>query len=373
MTNLSCESAALRVDAAPALAANRARPKRQVLLVGNFLSASLGIRAVCEDLALRLSASEWRVLTSSRKRPPLRRLLDMLSAVWNGRASYAVAHVDVFSGRAFLWAETVCAALRLLRKPYVLTLHGGNLPVFARRSPRRVRQLLQSAAAVTTPSRYLLDAMSPYRPDLRLLPNPIQLEAYPWRVRRRPRPHLVWMRSFHSIYNPGLAPRVLARIAPEFPESRLIMVGPDRGDGSREGTGRVVESLGLSARVSMPGAVEKSSVPAWLERGDIFLNTANIDNTPVGVLEALACGLCVVSTDVGGIPYLLEHERDALLVAAEDPEAMSRAVRRILTEPELAERLSSSARRKAEQFDWQVILPQWEALLSSVAATHADA
>jgi glycosyltransferase involved in cell wall biosynthesis len=103
-----------------------------------------------------------------------------------------------------------------------------------------------------------------------------------------------------------------------------------------------------------------------MSRGDIFLNTTNIDNTPVSVLEAMACGLCVVSTNVGGIPYLLEHEHDALLVPPNDPQAMATAVHRLLNEPDLAERLSRNARQKAAQCDWSIILPQWEALLTSV-------
>lgn len=89
-------------------------------------------------------------------------------------------------------------------------------------------------------------------------------------------------------------------------------------------------------------------------------------------MEAMACGLCVVSTNVGGIPYLLEHETDALLVPPNDPEAMAAAVRRILTEPGLAKRLSRNARAKAKQFDWDAILPQWEELLMTVARSSTD-
>ncbi|MCI0552022.1 MAG: glycosyl transferase family 1, partial [Anaerolineae bacterium] len=61
------------------------------------------------------------------------------------------------------------------------------------------------------------------------------------------------------------------------------------------------------------------------------------------------------------------HERDALLVSPNDPEAMASAVRRILTEPGLAEQLSRNARKKVEQFDWSVILPQWEAMFMRIA------
>ncbi|MBA3257451.1 MAG: glycosyltransferase family 4 protein, partial [Pyrinomonadaceae bacterium] len=96
----------------------------------------------------------------------------------------------------------------------------------------------------------------------------------------------------------------------------------------------------------------------------------NVDNAPVSVLESMACGLCVVSTNVGGIPYLLKHEEDALLVPPDDAQAMAAAVRRIYSEPGLAERLSRKGRAKVEQFDWSAILPQWEALLSAVAEGH---
>ena len=113
-------------------------------------------------------------------------------------------------------------------------------------------------------------------------------------------------------------------------------------------------------RITFPGPVPKDTIPQWLNRGDIFLNTTHVDNMPVSVLEAMACGLCVVSTNVGGIPYLLEGGRDALLVPADDEAAMATAVRRLVTEDGLAEQLSENARKKVEPFDWSNILPKWE-------------
>ncbi len=339
--------------------------KPPILIIGNLLSATLGVRSVSEDLAARLAAAGWRVLTASEKPHPVSRVLEMAATVWRRRKEYEVANVEVFSGLAFCWAEVVCFLLRLLAKPCILTLHGGNLPAFARRRPNRVRRLLQSARFVTTPSRYLLEQMREYRPDLLLVPNPLRLEAYQFRHRTQPSPKLVWLRAFHRIYNPALAPQVVRRLAEEFPEIHLEMIGPDKGDGSAEEVRRMIAALDVSRRISQAGAVPKSEVPRHLDRGDIFLNTTNVDNTPVSVLEAMACGLCIVSTNVGGIPYLLEDEHDALLVPPEDSEAMAAAVRRILTSPQLAEKLSHNARRKAEAYDWHLILPQWERLFEA--------
>jgi glycosyltransferase involved in cell wall biosynthesis len=336
-----------------------------VLLVGNFLSGSVGTRGVCEDLAARLRAGRRVVATSAEPRR-VRRLLDMVRTAWRRRNDYTVAQVDVYSGPAFIWAEIVAGVLRLLGKPYILTLHGGNLPAFASRWPRRVRRLLASARAVTTPSEYLREGLSALRPDMLLYPNPVDLSAYAFVPRRRLRPRLCWLRAFCEIYNPSLGVKVVAALSDDFPEVSLAMIGPNKGDGSLEGARRAAEELGVSGRVEWPGRIAKSEVSRWLNRGDIFLNTTNIDNTPVSVLEAMACGLCVVSTDVGGLPYLLEHERDALLVPPDDAEAMAAAVRRLLTEPGLAERLSANARKKVESFDWSAVLPRWERLLEEV-------
>ena len=341
--------------------------KKRILLVGNFLSEAMVYGSVGEDLARRLTARGWAVEMTSRRLGRVARLLDMVGTVVARRNHYEVAHVDVFSGPAFLWAEAACFALRRVRKPYALTLRGGNLPAFAQRWPGRVRRLLGSARAVTSPSRYLLEQMRPYCGAIRLLTNPLEVGGYPWSVRSKPGRGLVWLRAFHEIYNPSLVPAVIAQLS-DIPDLHVFMVGPDKGDGSLQRAKQRADVLGVRGRITFPGPVPKTAVPEALNRGDIFLNTANIDNTPTSVLEAMACGLCVVSTNVGGIPYLLDDGNDALLVPPDDAVAMAGAVRRILQEPGLASRLSAGGRRKVESFDWALLLPRWEELFQELAS-----
>lgn len=340
----------------------------KALLIGNFLSATRGTRGVCEDLAIQLRAAGWQVSTASNQPGRLRRLMEMISVTWRMRREYNVAQVDVYSNLSFIWAEIVCALLRFVGKPYVLTLHGGGLPVFARRWPKRVSRLLQSAEVVTAPSRFLIEEMSAYRQDLVLQPNPVDLSAYDFHLRDHPQPSLIWLRAFHEIYNPTLAPRVLALLAEEFPNARLTMIGPDRHDGSLAATKQLAAELGVQDRILFSGRVPKQKIAGWLNAGDIFLNTANVDNTPVSVLEALACGLCIVSTDSGGLSYLLKDGHDALLVPANDPQAMATAVRRCLRNRGLAEELSRHGRRKAQEFDWSVLRPRWHEILTVASA-----
>ncbi len=340
--------------------------QKRILLVGNFLSASVGIRCVCEELAIRLVNAGWQVYTTSHQPNRILRLFDMLFTTWKNRDNYVIAQVDVYSGLAFIWAEAVCYLLKLIKKPFILTLHGGNLPEFAHRWPKRVNRLLMDACAVTVPSKYLFNEMACYRKELQLLPNPIDINSYMFRQRCDVRLNLMWLRSFHVSYNQTLAIEVLRLLKPEFPDATLTMIGPDSGDGSLQSVIQILDELGLGRSVILPGAIPKHMVSVWLNKGDIFINTTNVDNTPISVIEAMACGLCVISTKVGGIQYLLGDGEDSLLVPHHDPQAMANAIKRLKIEAELVEQLSYNARQKAESFDWSSVFPKWESLLFNI-------
>jgi glycosyltransferase involved in cell wall biosynthesis len=209
--------------------------------------------------------------------------------------------------------------------------------------------------------------MRPYRADIVLVPNAVDTVANAFALRTRARPRAIWVRAFHAIYNPVLAAEAVALASRAVPELALVMLGPDKADGSREAFDRRVRDLGVSDRIETLGRVEKQEVARHLADADIFLNTTNVDNTPISVLEALSAGLCVISTNVGGIPYLLEHERTALLVPVGDARAMSAAIERIVVDPALAQRLSKDGRALAVQHDWSTVLDAWQRLFAEVA------
>lgn len=337
-----------------------------VLIVGNFLSAHLGTRSYCEDLAMRLGQANWRPITASDKVSKPFRLWDMLYTAWRHRHHYQIAQVDVFNDRAFIWAEITCLALRHFRKPYVLTIHAGNMPHFARRYPKRVGKLLKSAQRVTTPSRYLARELSFLHADIMVIPNAVDLNAYSFQERLIARPRLIWLRAFHEVYNPLLAVETVRLLKDDFHDIQLLMIGPDKHDGTLDAIRKAIERYALQKNVALHKAIPKSQVPSYLAAYDVFLNTTTTESFGVSVLEAAATGLCIVTTAVGELPLLWTNEYDALLTLSNDPNAMAYAVRRVLTQPDLASRLSRNARATAEQYDWSAILPQWQSLLASV-------
>ena len=145
-------------------------------------------------------------------------------------------------------------------------------------------------------------------------------------------------------------------------EAELCMVGPEK-DGSLAKTKALAKQLNIS--VKFTGKLSKKDWIALSENYDIFINTTNFDNTPVSVIEAMALGIAVVSTNVGGIPYLLEDQKDGLLVAPNNVSEMVHAIENLVNSPELVQKIAQNAKNKADQFDWEVVKTQWKMLLDS--------
>ncbi len=174
----------------------------------------------------------------------------------------------------------------------------------------------------------------------------------------------MWLRTFHDIYNPFMAVRVLARLRESHAEAVLVMAGQDKG--LQAETQRLAMDLGVQDAVRFPGFLDMEGKIRLGNEVDIFINTSRVDNMPVTIVEACAMGLPVVSVGVGGILDLLRHEQTGLLVGDDDVEAMTAGIRRLLDDPDLAGHLSVNARRLAERSDWERVRPQWEHLFGRI-------
>lgn len=346
------------------------KDNKSILFITNLGSKMSQGVSISETLTSLLSANGWRVYSASGKLNRILRLFDMLVTTWKFKNDYDCAFIEVFSGKAFIWAELVCLLLNILHKPFILGLFGGNLPNFSKRNPRRVDRVLRSARIVVAPSRYLLRQLKFYTSaNIIVFPYGVLLNRLQYRLRTKLEPKLITMRGFHSIYCPWVAVETVALLRDDYPNINLTMSGGNKKDGSLEKTERTIRKNALEHLITITGYIDNFQLENRLMSADILINIPVIDNTPVSVLQAMACGLCIVSSNVGGLPDLIEDGMDGLLVPPNDPQAVAAAVRRLLTEPGLAARLSANARKKAQQFDWLVILPRWENLFNELFGT----
>jgi glycosyltransferase involved in cell wall biosynthesis len=250
-----------------------------------------------------------------------------------------------------------------LGKPVVMWLHGGALPEFSAKHPDRVRAVLARGACIVSPSPYLAHWAGELGFPAQVIPNLLQ-ETYPFRLRSHVYPRLLWMRTFHDLYHPEMAVEVLARLRRRYPDASLTMAGQDRGLQQR--VREYSASFNLNGSLRLPGFLSSAEKAAAFASHDIYLNTNRVDNTPVSLIEAASAGLPVVATRVGGIPYLLEDHRQALLVADGDSDAMAGAVEHLLEDPDLAARLSQSGYELAEQSRWDNVRARWLSLFEEL-------
>jgi glycosyltransferase involved in cell wall biosynthesis len=293
----------------------------------------------------------------------------MLSAVvWGKLKGIKVLIVDVYSTKAFWYAYCVSELGYRLNIPLMLVLHGGKLPQRFKISPKLTSRLIHNASVIVSPSGYLKHHTENLSSkSVRVIANPLCLNNYPLLEKEFIHINLLWVRSFHHIYNPEMAVKVCKLLQKSWSEVKLTMIGPDK-DGSLEKVRKMAEGDGLLGQINFKGLMLKNDWIRESAKANLFINTSSADNMPVSVLEALALGIPVVSTNVGGIPYMLQDGETALLVHEGDAEAMANAIIRIMTDSALREKLIFQGRKLAEQMDLQHISEKWKALIHEVVS-----
>lgn len=292
------------------------------------------------------------------------RLLDIAWTLIRERRQIDIIVLEVYGGPSFVVEDVASLLGHLFGHRIVLVLHGGAMRDFMASFPRWSRRVLHRADAIVAPSAFLARAVEPYGFRCQIIPNVIDIALYPHRLRREIAPRLFWMRSFHPVYNPLMAVRVLERLRATHPGATLVMGGQDKG--MQEEVARYARSRGLAEAVRLPGFLEMEQKLGEGQAAEIFINTSHVDNMPVAVVEACALGLPVVTTVVGGIPDLLVDGETGLFCPDGDVDAMARSISRLLEEPGLAARLSAAGRRLAERSGWEQVRPQWELLFASL-------
>jgi glycosyltransferase involved in cell wall biosynthesis len=318
-------------------------------------------KTTIETLGPDLESLGFEVVYASSKKGFVFRLLDMMGAILFHRKKLSYILIDTYSTKAF-WYAFLCAQLaRLLKIKYIPILHGGNLPNRFKNNPKLCRMLFAKAFKNVAPSGYLKQAFENEGfTNVVLIPNAIEIGKYEFKNRTNLSPKLLWVRAFATIYNPEMALRVLQQLQKAYPEATLTMVGPEK-DGSLQTTKALAASLGLS--VTFTGQLSKEAWWQLAAEHDIFINTTHFDNTPVSVLEAMALGLPVVSTAVGGIPYLITPDVTGKLVPDADTDAMVAAITELLQQQEQGQLLIQNARSFVAQMDWDVVKEKWVEVL----------
>jgi L-malate glycosyltransferase len=217
------------------------------------------------------------------------------------------------------------------------------------------------------PSRFLVEIFRAFGIDASIIPNIVDLDRFEFRERSPLRPRLVSTRNFDALYNVTTTIRAFALVQQRWPDASLTLVG---GGPQETQLRELVDQLRLR-NVTFVGRVRPDQIAQYYADNDIYIQSPNIDNMPTSVIEAFASGLPVVSTEAGGVPAILTHERHGLLAPLGDYERLAAHVLRLLDDPIGARAMAHAAFDTCQACTWPAVREQWLRAYRS-AKTLAD-
>ena len=284
------------------------------------------------------------------------RLVPYLADLWHAAGRVDIFHIMANSGWSWhLFAAPAVWVAHLRRVPVVVNYRGGEAAEFLQRAGFLVRFTMRQTRALVVPSGFLQGIFAQFGMPAAILPNIVDLSRfYPRAPVRTGSPHLLVARNLEPLYDNLTAIRAFQTIRASLPQARLSIAGsgPDE-----QFLRQRVQDLGLIDAVQFTGRLERDAMAALYRSADIMLNPSLADNMPNSVLEAWASGVPVVSTNVGGIPYLARDGVTASLVPPADPAVMARACLALLSDQTLWQQRAQAGLQEARRYTWFCVQP----------------
>jgi L-malate glycosyltransferase len=279
--------------------------------------------------------------------------------------SIDVVHVFSAGETGFLIATTPAVLVaKVFGKKTILNYRHGGAAEHLKNWRRTALPTVRMFDRIVVPSGFLVDTFAKFNLRAESISNFVDSEAFKFRGRDPLRPIFLSNRNFDELYNIACTLRAFQLIQRQVPDSRLIVAGDGEKRISLE---HLASELGLS-NIEFRGRVPQSKMADLYDEADIYLNSPNVDNMPGSVIEAMSCGLPVVSTNAGGIPYIVENGMTGLLVKVNDHEALAGQALRLLGDRALANKITSAARAECVKYSWEQVRAHWFRLYRELGA-----
>jgi len=349
-------------------------------LVGPLPPPSGGMANQTMQLARLLEEEGCRVTLVQTNRPyrpswiarfrgvrALFRLAPYLRSLWRAMDDADLVHVMANSGWAWHFFAAPAIWIGWLRgRPVVVNYRGGAAQAFLDRQWIMVRPTLQRAACLIVPSRFLERVFEARKMRVQIVPNIVDLARFHPSDRVERGWHVVVARNLEDIYDIPTALRAFAVVHRRHPHARLTVVGSGPALIMLE---RLADELALRGAVTFTGRLDNARMADVYRSADLALNPSRVDNMPISLLEAMASGVPIVSTNAGGIPDMVDDGKTALLVPAGDWQAMAEAALRVLENAQLASSLRAAGIEAAQRYTWKAVRPLLNAVYSAAIAT----
>lgn len=324
-----------------------------VLLICNYKPKVGGISGQVDILQKMLQTDGHTAEVFSTKAPLLRRMLLPFKLKSTGN-DFDVFHIHCCSNWGFLPAVVGVSVGRRLGKRIVLTYHGGGGEKFFDRHPKLVRHFLTRTDANIVLSGFLAQVFEKHGLPFVTIPNILELDDSRFRQREMLQPNYICTRAHEPLYNIPCILRAFHKVQSIRPEATLTLVG---GGSEHENLVRMAEELGLQ-NVTFTGRVANEDIYTYLDRADIMLSAPTVDNMPVSVLEAMNAGLLVISSKVGGVPYMVKNNNTGLLFDSDDSDALAGKMLWAVDNQTVARAIALQGHKAVSRYRWENIKEQ---------------
>ena len=342
------------------------------ILGGQAVQAERLLRGWADDPEIRA----WLVPTNPV--PP--RLLQRAAAVKYARTVVTqltfwpllvreIARADIVHSFSASYSSYILSTLpamvvgRLLRRPVLVHYHSGEAPDHLARSWLARWTLAHLADVIVAPSAFLQEVFAGFGLRADVVHNTVDFDRFPFRRRGALRPRIVSTRNLEKDYNVACTLRAFAIVQERYPDASLTVVGEGRQRPALEALAR---ELALR-HVRFAGRVAPADIPRYYDEADVYVQTPDIDNMPLSVLEAYASGAPVVATDVGGLPSMLTDGVHGLLAPANDHSTVAARIIDLLEDPDRAALLAANAHERCRQYTWRAVRPEWVTVYRGLA------
>ncbi|MEW6990606.1 glycosyltransferase family 4 protein [Colwelliaceae bacterium 6441] len=280
------------------------------------------------------------------------RLLQYFVSLFKELKKAQVVHIMANSGWSWhLFAAPAIWVARLMGKPVVLNYRGGYAKDFFDKSWFWVKPSLSRCQQILVPSAFLEEVFSEFGHRAEVVPNVLdQLKFYPKdKVFETQAPHIIVTRNLELIYDVETAIKGFAIVQKSYPNAILSVAGTGPELSALQ---TLVKQLNLETNVTFVGRLSPEEIANLYRNADVMINTSIVDNSPNSIIESLACGTPVVSTNVGGIPKLVSDQVDAILVEPKQADAIGAGVLKLIQDSSFRDSLVEEGAKTVSKFYW---------------------
>jgi glycosyltransferase involved in cell wall biosynthesis len=262
---------------------------------------------------------------------------------------YDIFHIHGCSYWGFLPIVYGVIAGSILQKRVIITYHGGDAANFLTKRTGFTRYFLKRANHLVVLSGYLETVFSSFGYFVKVIPNIIDVKKSNFNHRTLLKPRFISIRSLEPLYNIKLILEAFKIIQQKYGEASLFIIG----EGSlKKPLMNYVNEKSIK-NVYFEGYVSNNIIFEYMAKADIMINAPITDNMPVSLLEAFSSGVLVISSNVGGIPYMIEHQKNGLLFESGSINDLVEKIDYALENQYLSKQIVLNALNDMEKYRWE--------------------